>query len=115
MKKGIRETVRSTYLKEEKKMKKILIYLLIFIMSGLYVESQAQELLRVTGPKNAAKLTFLPLDKGSLLVSVLDTEESPVLGLGFGDFTITKGHKTFHVIFQIIIFYINYKFSNWTF
>ena len=79
-------------------MRKMIVFSMILIMFGFYTVSQAQEELQVAGPETASKLTFKPLEENNLLVSVLDAEENPVLGLMPKDFTIKKGPKTAKIL-----------------
>ena len=67
-------------------------------MSGFYIEGRAQEEVQITGPENTSKLTFQAIDENKSLVSVLDVEENPILGLKPKDFTIKKGSKTAKIL-----------------
>jgi outer membrane protein OmpA-like peptidoglycan-associated protein len=79
-------------------MKKIILFLMILVMLGFYTEGRAQEELQVSGPENTSKLTFQAFEENKLLVSVLDAEKAPVLGLLPKDFTIKKGPKTAKIL-----------------
>lgn len=79
-------------------MKKILWLVMTFVLLGFYSQGRAQEELRVAGPEQAAKLTFQEVEENKILVSVLDAEEEPVLGLRPEDFVIKKGPKTAKIL-----------------
>ncbi len=79
-------------------MRRFILFLMILVMLGFYTESYAQEELQITGPKNASKLTFQTLEENMLLISVLDSDKNPILGLLPKDFTIKKGPKTAKIL-----------------
>ena len=79
-------------------MRKIAVFLMILATFGFYTESRANEGIQVTGPENTSKLTFQEIDENKFLVSVLDAEENPILGLQPKDFTIKKGLKTAKIL-----------------
>jgi len=79
-------------------MRKIILFSMILVMLGFYTVGQAQEELQVAGPENVSKLTFQALEENNLLVSVLDAEENPILGLMQKDFIIKKGPKTAKIL-----------------
>ena len=79
-------------------MRKIILFSIILVMLGFYTVGQAQEELQVAGPENASKLTFQVFEENHLLVSVLDAEENPILGLMLKDFIIKKGPKTAKIL-----------------
>jgi len=79
-------------------MRKIAVILLILVMLGFHTDGRAQEDVQVTGPENTSKLTFRTIDENKLLVSVLDAEKNPILGLQPKDFTIKKGPKTAKIL-----------------
>jgi len=79
-------------------MKKILWFLMMFALLGFYSQGSAQEEFQVAGPEQAAKLTFQTIEENKILVSILDAEENPVLGLQPEDFVIKKGPKTAKIL-----------------
>ncbi len=79
-------------------MRKIAVILLILIMVGFHAEARSAQEMLVTGPANTSKLTFHAIDENKILVSVLDAEENPILGLLPKDFTIQKGPKTAKIL-----------------
>ena len=72
-------------------MRKTAVILMVLMMLGFHTESRAKEDVQVTGPENTAKMTFRLIDENKILVSVLDAQENPILGLQPKDFTIKKG------------------------
>jgi outer membrane protein OmpA-like peptidoglycan-associated protein len=69
-----------------------------FALLGFYSEGSAQEEFQVTGPEQAAKLTFQTVAENKILVSILDAEENPVLDLQPEDFVIKKGPKNAKIL-----------------
>ncbi len=79
-------------------MRKFLTILLSIVLMGVYVQSNAQEELQVTGPASATRLTFQSIEENKLLVSTLDNEGNPILGLQPQDFQIIKGRKNAQIL-----------------
>ena len=79
-------------------MRKTAVILMVLMMLGFHTESRAKEDVQVTGPENTAKMTFRLIDENKILVSVLDAQENPILGLQPKDFTIKKGLKTAKIL-----------------
>lgn len=79
-------------------MRKIILFFMILVMLGFYTQGYARDELQVIGPKNTSKLTFQAFEENKLLVSVLDIEKNPILGLLPKDFTIKKGLKTAKIL-----------------
>jgi len=79
-------------------MKKVLYFLMMFGLLGFYSQGSAQEEIQVNGPEQAAKLTFQTVEENKILVSILDAEENPILGLQPKDFIIKKGPKTAKIL-----------------
>lgn len=74
-------------------MKKSIIFSLVMLLNFLYSDIQAMEALQVTGPENAAKVTVQSVKEGELLISVLDAEDDPILGLMPEDFALKRGSR----------------------
>jgi outer membrane protein OmpA-like peptidoglycan-associated protein len=79
-------------------MKKILSCCLIMMMSFVYAEVQAEEVLQIQGPERATKMYYEDLDESRLLVSILDEKDNPIRELQTKDITITRGSKNAKVI-----------------
>ena len=79
-------------------MKRIVVFFLVLLLSLIYADIQAEEALQIKGPESAAKLTFQTVKENEVLVSVLDAEEKPVLGLQTKDFTIRKGSRNARIL-----------------
>lgn len=60
--------------------------------------TQQTDPLQISGPENAAKLTFQEMDEGRLLVSATDKQDSPIKGLTAESFSIKRGQKTAKIL-----------------
>ncbi len=69
----------------------------LFFNIGRAAETDNQTL-RVQGPTETGKLTFQPIEPGKLLVSVVDADENPIMGLTAKDFTIVENQKTAKIL-----------------
>ncbi len=67
---------------------------LIVLFTTPYVDSNAaEESFQVSTPIHEATISYQAVDKNSILVSVSDAENNPILGLTAKDFVIYKGQK----------------------
>ena len=71
---------------------------LIVLLLPVTVFAAPQEDLLVSGPQQAAKVSYQTMENGNLLVSVIDDQENPILGLTVRDFTIKQGVKTAKIL-----------------
>lgn len=74
-------------------MKKMILFILVTSLILFYADIQAKEGLQITGPTSADKITVHSMDENQALLSVLDAEQKPILGLQANDFAITKGRR----------------------
>ena len=75
-------------------MKKIMFYLLLVIMHGFYLGNcYAEQDLQVLTPDRQAKVAYQVVDQNKLLISALDPDDNPILGLKAEDFGIMIGTK----------------------
>ena len=79
-------------------MRRTAAFFLILAMIVFHSKARCEEEIQVKGPALTSKLTFHTIDENKILVSVLDAEENPVLGLLPKDFTIKKGPKTAKIL-----------------
>jgi len=85
--------------KGENMMKKaILLPIMLWLTASAPLALAAPEELHVGGPPNAARLTYQTLEEGRLLVSVIDAQEKPLLGLNHEHFSIRRGLKTAKIL-----------------
>lgn len=82
-------------------MKRIALFVLIvcalFFSIGWAIETDT-ETLQVQGPAETGKLTFQSIEPGKLLVSVVDANENPIMGLTPKDFSIRENQKTAEIL-----------------
>ncbi len=82
-------------------MKRIALFALIvcalFFNIGWAAETDTGTL-KVQGPAETGKLTFQPIEPGKLLVSVVDANENPIMGLTPKDFRILENQKTAKIL-----------------
>ncbi|MEJ2039124.1 MAG: OmpA family protein [Desulfosarcinaceae bacterium] len=71
---------------------------LIVLLLPATVFAASQEDLRVSGPQQAAKVSYQTMEDGKLLVSVIDDQENPILGLTARDFAVKQGLKTAKIL-----------------
>ncbi len=62
------------------------------------IAATAYQGVQITGPENAGKVFVNSLTESRALISVLDADEKPVLGLKEKDFSIKKGTKTGNIL-----------------
>ncbi len=62
------------------------------------IAATAYQGVQITGPENAGKVFVNSLTESRALISVLDADEKPVLGLKENDFSIRKGSKTGNIL-----------------
>ncbi len=75
-------------------MKKIMFYLLLVIMHGFYLGNcYAEQDLQVLTPNRQAKVAYQVVEQNKLLISALDPDDNPILGLKAEDFGIMIGTK----------------------
>ena len=75
-------------------MKKVIFYLLLVIMHGVYLgDCFAEQDLQVLTPNRQAKVAYQVVDQNKLLISALDPDDNPILGLKAEDFGIMIGTK----------------------
>lgn len=75
-------------------MKKIMFYLLLVIMHGFYLgDCFAEQDLQVLTPDRQAKVAYQVVDQNKLLISALDPDDNPILGLKAEDLGIMIGTK----------------------
>jgi outer membrane protein OmpA-like peptidoglycan-associated protein len=71
----------------------LIVALVAFLQQAGPALANDQDLLSVTGPAKADRLEFTPLTEGRLTVSVWDTDQNPIPGLGPADFIIQRGKQ----------------------
>lgn len=74
-----------------------LIVCVLFFNIGWAAETN-NETLQVQGPAETGKLTFQPIEPGKLLISVVDADENPIMGLTPEDFSIRENQKTAKIL-----------------
>jgi outer membrane protein OmpA-like peptidoglycan-associated protein len=74
-------------------MKRAIIFSLIMLLNIFSADIQAMEEIQITGPESAAKVTFQSVKEDEVLISVLDAEDNPILGLQPQDFAIKRGSR----------------------
>jgi outer membrane protein OmpA-like peptidoglycan-associated protein len=84
-------------------MKKIALFALVICVSfagmGWAAETQTQtQTLEIQGPAATGKITYQQIEPGKVLVSVVDAEENPIMGLTAKDFTIRENQKTAKIL-----------------
>jgi outer membrane protein OmpA-like peptidoglycan-associated protein len=70
----------------------------VFLLNAGWAAETDHEPLNVQGPAEAGKLTFQQIEPGKLLVSVVDADENPIMGLEPEDFTIHEKQKTAKIL-----------------
>jgi outer membrane protein OmpA-like peptidoglycan-associated protein len=81
------------------KMKKIILCLTFILIQGLYFSNTfAYEGLKVLTPHSRVKLTFNAAGADQVVVSVLDSGNNPVRGLGREDFVIEENGKKARIV-----------------
>ncbi|MGD9006569.1 MAG: OmpA family protein [Desulfobacteraceae bacterium] len=82
-------------------MKRIALFALIvcvlFFNVGWATETN-NETLTVQGPAETGKLTFQPIEPGKMLISVVDADEKPIMGLTPKDFSILENQRTAKIL-----------------
>jgi outer membrane protein OmpA-like peptidoglycan-associated protein len=74
----------------------VIVYVLFF-NNGWAAETDSLTL-KVQGPAETGKLTFQPIEAGKLLVSVVDADENPIMGLTSKDFSIRENQKSAKIL-----------------
>jgi hypothetical protein len=75
-------------------MKKIMFYLLLAIIHGFYLGNcYAEQDLQVLTPDRQAKVAYQVVEQNKLLISALDPDDNPIMGLKAEDFGIMIGTK----------------------
>lgn len=74
-----------------------LVVCILFFNTGWAAETDT-ETLKVQGPAETGKLTFQSIEPGKLLVSVVDADENPIMGLTPKDFSISENQKTAKIL-----------------
>jgi outer membrane protein OmpA-like peptidoglycan-associated protein len=70
---------------------------LMFVNAGLAADAGSASLI-VKGPAETGKLTFQQIEPGKLLVSVVDADENPLMGLTSEDFSIHENKKAAKIL-----------------
>lgn len=82
-------------------MKRVVLFALIvcvlFFSIGWAAETDS-ETLEVQGPAETGNLTFQSIEPGKLLVSVVDANENPIMGLTSKDFSIRENQKNAEIL-----------------
>jgi outer membrane protein OmpA-like peptidoglycan-associated protein len=77
-------------------MKRIVLFALIAGVMFFNISRAAEtdrQILNVQGPSGTGKLTFQQIESGKLLISVVDAEENPIMGLTPEDFSIHEDQR----------------------
>lgn len=78
--------------------KAMILSLLLVLTAGTSLVLAETEGYQISVSRPDAKINFQSLDEGKLLVSVIDSEENPILGLTQDEFVIRDGLKTARIV-----------------
>lgn len=76
----------------------IVISLVLALMAGATSVYASEADYQISGPYADAKFTYQTIEEGKLLISAVDADDKPILGLTQDEFVIRKGAKTAHIL-----------------